>query len=430
VEVDPEETANGWKSFAFVRVFVGSMISTVGTRSLAVAYPLLSLTLHHSPVEAGWVGFTLMVPSLLFYIPAGVLADRVNPRSLMLVAQALRGLALLFLLPALVIGGVWLPQLLVTAFLEGTLWVLYSVAETALFAAIVPQDRLAGALATSESSAHVAVLAGRPLGGVLFGLGQAMPFVLNAVLYFVSIPLLFARHALRSPAPQAGESADGVGARAAGRAGERRGLLLKEISSGVGELIQHSFLRQATAVITFSNLMVNALIMIFLTGSADLSPLEVGVVLAAGGAGGVLGSAASLSRFQPKPSLLLLSQAWVGVVAFLIAAFGQRPALFGFAILLTGYIGGLVNVAIRTVEIEQIDRTKLARVASVSRLAGYGAVCLAAPLGGGLVALYGVEDSVWAVAIAMTVFALVVTAHSLRAQKSDPAYEPAGDQVG
>ncbi|MER7133907.1 hypothetical protein [Streptosporangium saharense] len=64
---------------------------------------------------------------------------------------------------------------------------------------------------------------------------------------------------------------------------------------------------------TVINLMVDALIMIFLTGSAGLSPLEVGPVPAAGGVGGVLGSALP-SGTAPR-NAVLFTQTWIWVLA-------------------------------------------------------------------------------------------------------------------
>lgn len=149
----------------FARVWLGMTFSTVGSRAVSVAYPLLALALTGSPVQAGWTSFALTFPILVFYIPAGVLADRVNPRSLMLLTETLRGLIVLTVFLALVLGRPSLAHLLAAAFLEGTLWVVYSLAETALISSLVPKDQVSLVMARSETISHIAVLAGRPLGG-------------------------------------------------------------------------------------------------------------------------------------------------------------------------------------------------------------------------------------------------------------------------
>ncbi|WP_440063704.1 MFS transporter [Streptosporangium sp. OZ121] len=392
------------------RVWLGMTFSTVGSRAVSVAYPLLALALTGSPVQAGWTSFALTFPILVFYIPAGVLADRVDPRSLMLLTETLRGLTVLSVFLALVLGHPSLPHLLVAAFLEGTLWVVYSLAETALISSLVPRNQASIVMARSETISHIAVLAGRPLGGWLFGLMHAMSFAVNAALFFLALlsPLSVAAgkgkgrplsHALR-------ELVAGVRS-LAGRH------LLREIADGFKELSRHPFLRKAMALTMVTNLMINALIMIFIAGSANLPSYQVGLVLAAGGMGGVAGSGlAPYLRLEPR-NFTLFAQLWIWVLALLIAAYGEGPLFFGLAILLTGCTGALSNVAIRTFEVDTVDQGKLGRVMSVHRLVAHGAVCVAAPLGGILVAVFGIRVAAVILTVVMFVIAAGVTFASL-----------------
>lgn len=416
------------------------MFSTVGTRSLAVAYPLLALTLTGSPVNVGWAGFALMAPSLLFYIPAGVLVDRLNPRLLMLGAQFGRlimvGLVTLMAL-TLAAGGdtpPWaLPSVLVAAFVEGTLWVLYSVAETTLIPSVVTAPRLPSALAQSETSLHIGVLVGRNIGGVLYGFAPAVPFGVNVVLFFFSLPLLLRRRQLlplmrrllllvhrrrllpltrrllllvrrRQSSHQGGDAAPAT------RTGETKARnkwpFLKEIKRSFEELRRHQFLRKAIFVTSLTGLLINTLITVFIAGSTDLSPVKVGLVLACGGAGGVVG--AVLSRFRPRRHLLNL-HLWAWALALGVAALGQRPIAFAGALLVTGYVGAVTNVAIRTYEIDCVARAMLGRVASVSRLTGYGVVCVAGPLGALVFSTVGEADAVWVLFGVMSLIALLLT---------------------
>lgn len=397
------------RNAAFTRVWAGSIFSSVSSRTLGVAYPLLALALTGSPALAGWASFTLTLPILLFYVPAGVLVDRVDPRSLMLFTETFRGLAVTSLLLAFVLGVPSMPHVLAAAFLEGTLWVFYTLAETALLPSLVLEEQVTRAMARSETGAHIAVLAGRPLGGLLFGIAHAVPFALDAVLFLTSTLCLLGQtsegetpggrrhrqaHAFR-------QIASGV-RELAGRA------LLAEMVDGVRELARHRFLRRAMALTTVTNLMVNTLIMIFIAGSANLSPLEVGLVLAAGGVGGVLGSSFAPS-VKPRRAMLF-TQMWIWVFALSLAALGEHPLFFGLATLMTGYTGARNNVAIRSFEIHAVDRSKLARVTSVHRLAVYGAVCLAAPLGGVLVSAFGTHEAAMKLFKAMFAIAIAVTA--------------------
>ncbi|MFF3442511.1 MFS transporter [Streptosporangium sp. NPDC002721] len=367
--------------------WAGSALSMTAFRTLGVSYPLIALALTGSPMAAGWVGFASTVPGLLLYIPAGALIDRFNPRQVMLWTEAARGIAAAGVFVALLCGTASLTQLMVAAVAEGALWVLHSLAENALIPSLAGRDGLRRALARSEMSFHTAVLAGRPLGGFLLGIGQAIPSAVNTVLFFVSFGFL-----LRM-------DANGV---------RREARPLVKVGEGLREVAQRPFLRTAMALTALSNLMINALTMVFLASSAELPPLVVGVVLAGGGLGGVLGSLLVL-RVTPPP-FMLFAQVWIWAFALFIAAFGGHPASFALATLLTGCSGALSNISIRTFEAHEIGSDKIARVASVSRLTSRLAISVAAPLGALLVACFGGDGATVVLFVTMVVIALVVTA--------------------
>jgi MFS family permease len=81
----------------------------------------------------------------------------------------------------------------------------------------------------------------------------------------------------------------------------------------------------------------------------------------------------------------------VAALGTLLAAQGKVWPYFALAFFLTGFGGALSNVAIRAAEVTMISPGELARVVGVARLSSYGALCLAAPLGGALVTWYGVK---------------------------------------
>lgn len=357
-------------------------------RTLGVSYPLIALMLTGSPMAAGWVGFASTVPGLLLYIPAGALIDRFNPRQIMLCTEAVRGGAAASVFVTLLCGTASLSQLVVAAAVEGSLWVLHSLAETALIPSLVSRDRLPRALARSEMSFHTAVLAGRPLGGFLLGIGQAVPSAVNAVLFSLSFGFLLRMNT--------GDIRQDTRPRPSFKVGD-----------GLREVARQPFLRAAMGLTALTNLMVNALTMVFLAGSAELSPLTVGLVLAGGGAGGALGSFLVL-RLTPPPYMLFL-QVWVWAVAFSIAAIGHHPAFFAVATLVTGCTGALSNITIRTFEAREIGPDKIARVASVSRLTSRTAISVAAPLGAFLVICFGNEGATMALFLTMIMVATVVT---------------------
>ncbi|MEW9547845.1 MFS transporter [Nonomuraea sp. NPDC050783] len=352
----------------FALVWAGSAISTVGARTLGVAYPLLALAQTGSPAAAGWAGFALTIPVLLLYVPGGFLVDRMSPRRVILCAESGRMLSAVSVLVAMPFGGPSLAHLLLAAAAEGTLWVLYTLAEAALLPSVVQPAMMHQALARSEGASHLASIAGRPLGGYLFGVGRYVPFAVNAVLFALSCGLFLGqgREVARRP---------------------RRPPGLRDLTEGFRELTRQPFLGGSVAVTTFTNLMVNTLIMIFVSGSEGMSSFEIGVVLAAGGLGGVLGSILA-AVLRPLREVLRL-HLWIWALALALAAVGTVVGLpswfFALALVTTGIGGALSNVSIKLVEMHKVHPATLARVVGVSRLSSHGALCLAAPLGGFMV---------------------------------------------
>src|SRR5436853_5540430 len=78
----------------FLLFQAGQLLSSTGSSFSGVAYPLLVLSLTHSPPKAGLVAFARVLPSPLFGLAAGALADRVDRRAVMLAADVARALAL------------------------------------------------------------------------------------------------------------------------------------------------------------------------------------------------------------------------------------------------------------------------------------------------------------------------------------------------
>ena len=71
----------------------GEVLSELGSQTSTVAYPLLVLALTGSAAKAGVVGLAKWLPLAVFSLPAGVLADRVDRKRLMIGCDAVRMLA-------------------------------------------------------------------------------------------------------------------------------------------------------------------------------------------------------------------------------------------------------------------------------------------------------------------------------------------------
>lgn len=104
----------------FVLLQAGQLLSTTGTQSATVAYPLLVLAVTGSPALAGLVTFARVLPGVLFGLLGGVAAGRFNRKLLMIVADAGRAGAVGVLVLAIATGRLAFWQIPVVAFVEGT----------------------------------------------------------------------------------------------------------------------------------------------------------------------------------------------------------------------------------------------------------------------------------------------------------------------
>jgi hypothetical protein len=170
----------------------GQLLSSLGGSLTTVAYPLLVLELTHSPAKAGLVSFARFLPAPLVGLPAGIAADRWNRKRLMIAADGVRACAVGVLALIVATNPIFWPIPLL-AFVEGAGESFFTACLGGALRAVVPQEQLADAVSVQQGRVAAVGLAGPPVGGALFGIGRALPFVADAVSYaasFVSLLLM------------------------------------------------------------------------------------------------------------------------------------------------------------------------------------------------------------------------------------------------
>jgi predicted MFS family arabinose efflux permease len=278
----------------FVLLQVGQTLSTIGSESTAIAYPLLTLAVTHSPAQAGIVGFARIVPWALFGLVAGVVADRLNRKRVMIAADLVRVGAVASLLVAFAIDRVSVAQIAIVAFAEGSFYVFFNVAELGALRSVVPARQLPAAAAAEQARFSTVFLIAPPLGGALFGLGRALPFVADVVSYVFSLGSLVA---IRTPFQEAREAAP-VAVRA-------------ELAEGVRWLWNHRFFRACALLFAWINLVYEGLflVLIVVARRQGLSGAEIGLLFAVFGACSLAGSMAAprIARRTSMRTLIILS---------------------------------------------------------------------------------------------------------------------------
>lgn len=180
-------TRSLWRNRDFQLLFVGSLTSVTGSEISAVAYPLLVLAVTGSSARAGLVGFAEAVAAVLAGLPAGALVDRWNKRTVLVVSDLLRLLAVASIPLALAAGRLGTAQIVATAVVVGAGRAFFYPARSVAVRRTVPPEQLPAALSQDQARTAAGGLVGPPLGGALFGLGRALPFVADAVSFGVGM---------------------------------------------------------------------------------------------------------------------------------------------------------------------------------------------------------------------------------------------------
>ncbi|OIV38703.1 hypothetical protein BIV57_04230 [Mangrovactinospora gilvigrisea] len=180
---------------------LGQTASSLGSATSYFALPLAALAVTGSTAWAGLVGTALYVGQVLFGLPAGVVVDRLDRRRVMLAAEA-AGLVLYAALAVLLaLGDAGIGVIIAVAFATGVASVFFNPAESASIKALVDPDDLPTALANNLARMNASSLLGGPVGGGLFQLARAAPFLANAASFLVSvISLARIRRPLSAPA--------------------------------------------------------------------------------------------------------------------------------------------------------------------------------------------------------------------------------------
>lgn len=399
-----------WRNRDFQLVWSAQVLSTIGTRVTSVAYPLLVLAITGSPAWAGAVGFAQTLPYLLFSLPAGALMDRLDRKRVMIGCEAGRAAALGSVALGLALGWFTIGQLVVVAFVEGSLFVLFDAGERAALPHLVTAEQRSAALAQNQARQQGAVIAGQPLGGVLFGVSRALPFVADAVSYLVSLAALLA-----------------VRARFQDSTVSSAARLRAEIAEGLRFVWQTPFLRAAAAAIGGVNFAFNALVLVLIVRARELgaSAAMVGLVLGVYGAAGVAGSVLAPwvhRRYPGRLIVLLITWYWSVDVAALV--FVRQPLLLGVPMALAALALPSSNVTVSNRLYEVTPDRLLARVGSSTRLIAWGTIPLGTFAGGAAAALFGARTSIVAIAALLALTALAMTlSRGLRTMDA-PATQP------
>jgi MFS family permease len=152
---------------AFRRLWLGTMLSGIGSAMTTFAVTLQVYDLTRSTAAVGGIGLAQFIPLLLISLPGGTLADRVDRRRLVLVVMicSTAQSAVLFALTAFGGATLWALYALVAA--GSALGAINAPARQTFIPRIVPQEQRSAAMALNRIIFQVTLIAGPSLGGVV-----------------------------------------------------------------------------------------------------------------------------------------------------------------------------------------------------------------------------------------------------------------------
>ena len=192
--------------------WIGQLVSVVGTWMQTVGQGWLMHRLTDSAWMLGLLAFTQFVPVTLFSLWAGVVADRVDKRRMILITQSLAATQAL-LLALVVTGGMVKPwMVLVLAFVFGTINAFDLPARQSFLVEMVGKEDLPNAIALNSAAFNAARVLGPAVAGIVVALvGEAWCFWINAVSYLAVIAMLLRMDLVaRAAAVGAGAAAESL----------------------------------------------------------------------------------------------------------------------------------------------------------------------------------------------------------------------------
>jgi MFS family permease len=267
---------------AFNRLFSASVISNLSDGLLAVAAPLLAISLTKDPILISMLSAFVMLPWLLFAIPIGLIVDRSDKRLLVTLTNSIRFITAGLVALAISTDTITIYWLLLATFLIGTCEVATDTAAQSLIPVILEKKNFEKANSRMNIAETVIQnFIGAPLSGFLYASAIVLPFILNSLGFLIAAIFVFM---IPAHLISQGSSVDS-------RVAEKKSFI-SEIKFGLNYLWNDRPLRRLVATTTslglFYSLSTSTLIL-FITEILEVQAKYFGVLMAGAGSGGVLG---------------------------------------------------------------------------------------------------------------------------------------------
>lgn len=363
----------------FALLWAGQSVSMAGDGIFTVALALEALRIGHGATALSFVLAARIVPAVSLLLIGGVVVDRAPRRLTMIAGDAGRGIAVGLIALAAATGTARLWQLFFMATIFGVADAFFAPASTAIVPEILPAELLVqGSSLTASSQQAAQRLIGPALGGLLVvtsGTGAA--FAADAASFAVGAACLLAVSSPHRPA-------------ATGPAD--RPSLLSQAREGLRYCAARRWLWMAISSHGFVNLTaiapLSVLVPLLIEQVMRQSGAALGLVLAAGGLGGLIGAIFAgrirVSRRRVTATWLAVGAAGAGLTGLAVASNAWYAGVFFALIWAFATYGNALWLPILQ---EQVPRDMLGRASSIEWIFSFAGTP-AGIIGAGLLATH------------------------------------------
>ncbi|GHO60612.1 MFS transporter [Ktedonobacter robiniae] len=405
-------TQSLWRNRDYLLLLSGQLVSFVGDQQQFIALPLLILALTGSALQAG-IAVSLSTIAMLVVGPiAGVLVDTWDRKRVMLLCDAGRMLLILSIPLAFWFHVLTMLHIYIMVTLAGVLGTLFSVANAASLPNVVTQEQLPAALSQSQAAYSGIRTFGSLLGGTLYSLGSAFPFLANALSFGVSV---FSLRLMRGNF----------------QSSQQEGVRLpwhQSLTEGFSWLWQQPLLRFLTLVNGADSLRYGAgyLVILILAQELHTSPGGIGAIFTAAAIGAVIGNLASnWVRRRFSFGTIAISMLWLEALMFPLYAIAPNAIVMGCIAAAEELVAPIYSIALDTYRLTATPDTMRGRMSSTVQLMTRGAQSLGAILGGLLIQSMGAKVSALLLGSWLILLAIATTLNKRVRQASLPVPDAA-----
>ncbi|MCS7476582.1 MFS transporter [Umezawaea endophytica] len=402
-----------WTHRDFRLLWVGDTVSQFGSSIERTVLPLLAATtLAATPWEMGVLNAAGTAAFLLIGLPAGVWADRLRRRPLMITTDLLRAGLLLSVPLAWWLGVLTLSQLVVVALLVGVCTVFFDVAYQSYLPSLIGREHLVEGNSKLQASQSVAEVSGPALaGGIAQWIGAANGVLATGLGYLSSALFLWRIKTVEpAPLPHTGRK------------------LRTDIAEGLRFVFDNRSLRaivSCTGTSNFFSGLEMAVLILFLIREVGLTAGVVGLLLSAGGVGGVLGAVTAnwwnqrLGRTRAIWLPMLFTQPFGLLLPLTANDWRVGLSMVGMAITAYGVI--IYNVSQVSFRQTLCPDHLLGRMNASIRFLVWGTIPLGGLIGGVLGGWAGVRTTLWIAMVGQILAVVWILLSPLRTTRDEAA---------